>query len=73
MPSSLNVRIGAKINDFLRGMGKVEGHLKSSASTIRTLGKGMTAAITLPMAGAALAVTRPVSLAAGPGRSSRRR
>ena len=58
MPPSLSVRIGAKINDFLREMGKVEGRLKSAGASMRTVGKGMTAGITLPLVAGAAAVTK---------------
>ena len=52
MEEKLTVRIGANLSDFERKMQKMQSKMDSVGKSMSNVGKGMTAGLTLPVAGA---------------------
>ena len=52
MEEKLTVRIGANLSEFERKMSKMQSKIDSVGKSMSNVGKGMTAGLTLPVAGA---------------------
>ena len=55
MEEKLTVRIGANLSEFERKMSKMQNKIGDLSSKMQSVGKGMTAGLTLPVAGAVVA------------------
>src|SRR5699024_7826350 len=55
MEERLTVRIGANLSEFERKMSKMQSKIDSVSQKMSAVGKGMTAGLTLPVAGAVVA------------------
>src|SRR5699024_7695433 len=55
MEEKLTVRIGANLSEFERKMSKMQNKIGDLSSKMQSVGKGMTAGLTLPVAGAVAA------------------
>lgn len=55
MEERLTVRIGANLSDFERKMSQMQNKIGDLSSKMQSVGKGMTAGLTLPVAGAVAA------------------
>src|SRR5699024_11611209 len=55
MEEKLTVRIGANLSEFERKMSKMQNKIGELSSKMQSVGKGMTAGLTLPVAGAVVA------------------
>ena len=52
MEERLTVRIGANLSEFERKMSQMQNKIGDLSSKMQSVGKGMTAGLTLPVAGA---------------------
>jgi len=59
--AELTVKIGADISAFQAGMGKLEGQLKNVGASLKNVGRQMSLAVTLPIAGVGAAAIKAAS------------
>ena len=60
--AQLDVRIGADIQSFQRGMAKMQNQLAQVGSNLRNTGRQLSTAITLPILGIGAAAVKAASM-----------